>query len=423
MRQFLLVVFSAFTLGFGLAGCSVVEAEKSANQQISQEPIVIMIGIDGLAWDAIDRHQAPTLQAMANAGVRAQSMIPTMPTKTFVNFYSLATGLYADGTGITDNITYSKKYGEIMGRDMHGQTRWWGGEPIWVTAEKQGMRTAAMFWLGSEAKIKGRRPSHWTAYDHYKPHKERVNQVLDWLAMPEKDRPRFLTLYFSDVDSAGHRYGPNAPEVGNAILKVDKSIAMLRTGIEELGLTDRVNLIVVSDHGMINIDPEFVVYLDDYIDLEDVFIPQFHSSAGPYSDPFVHIYVKDAANIDQIYAKLENVHKGIKVYKRAEIPQNWHLNNSDRTGDVFVVVDAGGMIFARSLKSKYKYASKATHGYDRFHKDMGASFIAVGPNFKNGVSAAPFDNVEVYGIIAKILGLEPAKTDGDIKNVAYFMEP
>ncbi len=422
MRQFLHVVLVPFLL-FALAGCRLVDGDKPALMPASDDPIVVLIGIDGLAWDAIDRHPAPTLQAMANAGVRAKSLIPSMPTKTFVNFYSLATGLYADGTGITDNISYSKKYGQIMARDMHGQTRWWGGEPIWVTAEKQGIRSAAMFWLGSEAKINGKRPTHWTAYDHYKPHKERIDQVLDWLAMPEKNRPRFLTLYFSDVDSAGHRYGPRSPEEGNAIMKVDKSLAALRAGIEDLGLTDRVNLIVVSDHGMINIDPEFVVYLDDYIDLKDVFIPAFHSSAGPYSDPFVHIYVKDAGNIDQIYNKLKNAHKGLRVYKRAEIPTNWHLNHPDRTGDIFAIADAGGMIFARTLTSRHKYAAKATHGYDRFHKDMGASFIAVGPNFKQGVSAAPFDNVEVYGIIARILQLDPAKTDGNIENVEYFLNP
>jgi len=423
MRQFLRVLLLVLFLVFALSSCKLVDSDKPNNSPASKEPIVIMIGIDGLAWDAIDRHPAPTLQAMARDGVRAKSLIPTMPTKTFVNFYSLATGLYADGTGITDNTPYSKKYEEIMARDMHGQTRWWGGEPIWVTAEKQGVRTAAMFWLGSEAKIKGKRPTHWTAYDHYKPHKERVDQVLDWLAMPTQDQPRFLTLYYSDVDSASHRYGPKTPEEGNAILKIDKSIAELRIGIEDLGLTDRVNLIVVSDHGMIKIDPEFMIYLDDYIDLEEVFIPAFHSSAGPHSDPFVHIYVKDAGNIDQVYNNLKNAHKGLQVYKRAEIPANWHLNHPDRTGDIFVVADGGGMIFARKLKSKYKYAAKGMHGYDRFHKDMGASFIATGPNFKKGVSAAPFDNVEVYGIIAKILKLDPAQTDGDIKNVEYFLNP
>ena len=414
MRSFFIVLFMAM-----LSAC----ASTPPANDTAEKPIVIMIGIDGLRWDAIDRYPAPTLRALAAEGVRAESMTPVMPSKTFVNFYALATGLYADSTGITGNLPYSKKYKEVMGRTMHSETRWWGGEPIWVTAEKQDVRTAAMFWLGSEAEIKGTRPSHWTPYEHYKPHNERVDKVLEWLALPEGERPRLLTLYFSDVDSAGHRYGPETPEVGNALKKVDDSLADLRAGIEALGLTDRVNLVVVSDHGMTKIDPEFMVYLDDYIDLENIFTPSFDSQAGPHSDPFVHIFVKDGTDIDEVYGKLKNAHSGMKVYKRGDIPKDWHLNNADRTGDIFAVADEGGMIFARTLTSTYKYPATGMHGYDRFDQDMQATFIAAGPNFKKGVRAKAIENVEVYGIVARALGIKPAKTDGDIKRVEYFMKP
>ncbi len=405
-----------------VTACSTMPANK-AGKKAAQDNIVIMVGIDGLRWDAIDRYPAPTLQALAAEGVRAESMTPVMPSKTFVNFYALATGLYADSTGITGNLPYSKKYDEVMGRTMHSESRWWGGEPIWVTAEKQNVRTAAMFWLGSEAEIKGTRPSHWTPYEHNKPHKERVDKILEWLAMPEETRPRLLTLYFSDVDSAGHRYGPETVEVGNALKKVDDSLADLRAGIAKLGLTDRVNLVVVSDHGMTKIDPEFIIYLDDYIDMKDLFIPSFHSQAGPHSDPFVHIFVKNGRSIDEVYNKLKNANKRLKVYKREDIPKDWHLNNPDRTGDIFAVADQGGMIFVRTMKSTYKYPATGMHGYDRFDQDMQATFIAAGPNFKKGVKAKAIENVEVYGIVARALGIKPAKTDGDIKRVEYFMVP
>ena len=418
MRYFFLALFSVFFL----TACTTLTPETATNQA-KVEPIVIMVGIDGLRWDALDRYDAPTLETLASEGVRAASMTPVMPSKTFVNFYTLATGLYADSTGITGNLPFSKEYDEVMGRDMHGETRWWGGEPIWVTAEKQGVKSAAMFWLGSEAEIKGKRPNHWMPYEHNMPHKERVDQVLEWLALPEAERPRLLTIYFSDVDSAGHMSGPETPEVGNALRKVDDSLADLRAGIEKLGFTDRVNLVVVSDHGMTKIDPEFMVYLDDYISMETLFIPSFHSQAGPHADPFVHIFVKEDANIDDVYNKLKGAHKGIHVYKRADIPVDWHLNNEDRTGDIFVVADEGGMIFARNLTSTYKYPAIGMHGYDRFTQDMQATFIAAGPNFKKGVKAKAIENVEVYGIIARALGITPAKTDGNIENVEYFMVP
>lgn len=422
MRNLFLRSLGAIFAVLFVTACTTVPLGTDS-KQAGAEPIVIMIGIDGLRWDAIDRFPAPTLHALSNEGVRAESMTPVMPSLTFVNFYALATGLHADGTGITGNMPYSQEHDAVMGRGMHSEARWWGGEPIWVTAEKQNVRTAAMFWLGSEAEIKGKRPTHWSPYEHNKPHKERVDQLLTWLAMPEAERPRLLTLYFSDVDSALHRYGPESQEEGNSILKVDSSIADLRAGIEELGLTDRVNLVVVSDHGMTKIDPEFMVYLDDYIDLDKVFVPVFNSQDGPRANPFTHLFVKDSKDIDALYNKLKGAHSGIKVYKRADIPEKWHLNNSDRTGDIFVVIDEGGMIFARALTSVYKYPPTGMHGYDRFAQDMQATFIAAGPNFKKGIKAGVIENVEVYGIVARALGIKPAKTDGDIKNVEYFMLP
>lgn len=415
-------LFFTFLLTFMLSACSALSSDTSS-QDASEKPIVIMIGIDGLRWDAIDRHPAPALSALAQEGVRAKSMIPVMPSLTFVNFYSLATGLYAEHTGITGNMPYSVKEDTVMGRNMHSESRWWGGEPIWVSAENQDVRTAAMFWLGSEAEIKGVRPTHWMPYEHNKPNGERVDQVLEWLAMPVATRPRLITLYFSDVDSAGHRYGPETVEEGNAIKEVDGRVADLRAGIEKLGLTDLVNIIVVSDHGMTRVDPEFMVYLDDYIDIDDIFAPTLHSPDGPRSGPFVHIFAKDSNNVDALYTKLKGAHKGMKVFKREDIPKNWHLNNADRTGDIFVAADAGGMIFARSLTSVYRYSATGMHGYDRFHTDMGATFIAAGPNFKQGIDADSFENVEVYGILARILGIAPAETDGDIKRVEYFMKP
>lgn len=413
--------FSTMAMFAVLAICLAAYAPKPATNV--KPPIVIMIGIDGLRWDAIDRFPAPTLHNIAEHGVRAERLIPVMPTMTFVNFYSLATGLYAENTGITTNMPYSKAFDDVMARDMHGQGRWWGGEPIWVSAEKQNVRTATMFWLGSEAEIKNTRPSHWLPYQHNKSHQDRVAQVVEWLSLPEADRPRLITLYYSAVDSALHRYGVETPEEGNAIKAVDDSIASLRQEIEALGLTEQVNLIVVSDHGMTDLDPKSMVYLDDYFDLDTVFIPSFHSKTGAMSSPFTHVFVKDPTQIDDVYQKMKNSHPAMKVFKREDIPKNWHLNNADRTGDIFAAVDPGYMIFARSLTSIYKYPAKGMHGFDRFAPDMGASFMATGPNFKSGQKVEAFENVEIYGMIARILGITPAQTDGDIKNVEGFMVP
>ncbi|PHS26448.1 MAG: alkaline phosphatase family protein [Robiginitomaculum sp.] len=385
-------------------------------------PIVIMVGIDGLRWDAIDRHEAPNLRALAKDGVRAQGLIPVMPSVTFVNFYSIATGLYAEHTGITSNLAYSRKTGRLMERGTHGESEWWGGEPIWVTAEKQGLTTAAMFWLGSEAEIAGYRPTYWYPYEHNKPKAERVTQVLDWLAMPEEKRPRLITLYFHDVDSAEHRYGPETPEEGIAIKAIDNNIGDLVAGIKELGLEDQVNLVIVSDHGMTKVKENALIYLDDYISLDDVMVPKFASASGPSGGPFAHIFVKDPANIDKVYYQLANANPKLQVYRRGHLPKRWHVNNNDRTGDIFVVAEPGWLIFARALTSKYKHAPKGMHGYDRHSHDMYGTFIANGPAFKNGIVAEPFDNVNVYGLVADVLGIIPAKTDGNLDSVDYILK-
>ena len=407
-----------FLMAVLLAGCATVDTQKNYDDQ----PIVILIGVDGLRWDAIDRFPAPAISEMATSGVRAKHMTPVMPTVTFTNFYSLATGLYADGTGITSNRPYSKAIKGHMERDMHHESKWWGGEPIWITAEKQGVASATMFWLGSETEIKGKRPTYWSPYEHNKPNEERVARVLEWLAMPAKQRPQLMTVYFSDIDSALHSYGPGSEEEGNAITAVDAQIAALRDGIDELGLTDKVNLILVSDHGMSAVSPDRTIYIDDYIDFDDVSVPQLENETGVSPYPFAHIYV-DNGDIEGTYNKLKQRHPNMEVYKRQNIPENWHLDNEDRTGDVFVVADPGWLIFGRSLTPKYPRPAKGMHGFDRFAPEMQASFIATGPHFKSGMTAKPFESVEVYGIIAHILELTPAKTDGNLENVLYFMQP
>ncbi len=404
---------------------TVVTASKSsghADTQSGKKPIVILVGVDGLRWDAIDRNPAPALRTLAKDGVRAEGLISVMPSVTFVNFYAIATGLYANHTGVVSNLSYSRKTGHLMERDTHGQSEWWGGEPIWVTAEKQGLTTAAMFWLGSEAKIAGKRPTYWYPYQHNKPKEERVQQVLDWLALPQETRPRLITLYFSDVDSAEHRYGPETPEEAAAILGVDKNIGDLVAGIEALGMQDQVNVIVVSDHGMTRLKKDAVVYLDDYINLDEIMVPKFASAGGPSGDVSLHIFVKDPANIDKVFHKLANAHPKMQVYRREHLPKRWHLDNPDRTGDIFVVAEPGWTIFARGLTSKYKYAPLGMHGYDRHFHDMYGTFIADGPVFKDGLKAESFDNVNVYSLIAEILDIKPAKTDGSIDNVGYILK-
>src|ERR687898_1376046 len=232
--------------------------------------IVVLISIDGFRWDYLDRHQPPHLSRLAANGVRAEGLIPQFPSKTFPNHYTIVTGLKLANHGIiSNNMRASDIPGEfsLSNRDVLAGSRWWGGEPIWNTAEKQGRIAAAMFWRGSETVIGGRQATFWKPFDDDLPHPERVGQVLTWLKLPEGKRPSFLTLYYSEVDNAGHDDGPESEAVNDAVRNVDRSLGELVAGVDDLGLSDRVHYVVVSDHGMAALSPDRMIVLDNYIDV------------------------------------------------------------------------------------------------------------------------------------------------------------
>lgn len=401
------------------------EVRNESSDETGQ--IVVLIGLDGLRADAIDRFPdaAPNLRALASRGVRASGMTPAMPSVTFGNFYALATGLYAEHTGVVSNSTYSRSLKRVMARAEHGKSEWWGGEPIWVRAEKQGVRTATMFWLGSEAEIGGVRPSDWPPYDHEKPFAERTAQVLSWLARPEAERPHFASVYFHAVDSAAHMSGVGSKDEREAIAIVDAEVGALVDGVARLGLANKTNFIVVADHGMANVPDGNIINLDNYISLDSVLIPEFEGPDGASMQALVHLFVENG-DVDGVYnalaAAMAPAH--FTAYRREHLPVRWRLDNADRTGDVVVVADEGWLLWGSKLVSRHEGPPpKGAHGYDRHRPNMQATFIADGPRFADHATAEPFDNVEVYGMIADILGIAPARTDGGLARVGYFMTP
>ena len=232
-------------------------------------PILVLISFDGWRWDYIDRANVPNLRALASRGVRAEGLIPSFPSMTFPSHYTIVTGLYPERHGIISNNIVDPGFGErfSMSADTANDPRWWGGEPLWVTAIRQRRRAASMFWPGSEAPISGVHPTYWKPFDDAVPNAARVKQVLEWLALPPDEQPSFVTVYFSDVDTAGHDFGPESTEVLHAASRLDQALGDLVTGIQKLRLLDRTSVIVVSDHGMSQQSDSRIILLDDYLDL------------------------------------------------------------------------------------------------------------------------------------------------------------
>jgi predicted AlkP superfamily pyrophosphatase or phosphodiesterase len=372
------------------------------------ESYVVMVSFDGFRWDYTDLYDTPNFDSLAANGVKAGRMIPSFPTNTFPNHYTLATGLYPDHHGIISNSFFANDLGKvyrISDRSMVQDPDAYFGEPIWVTAEQQGVRSASYFWVGSEAPIMGARPAYWKEYDESIPFTERVDQVIDWLKLPVRKRPALILLYFHEPDEVAHDFGPEHPETGRVVNALDSILGRLRTGIAQLELADRVNLVVLSDHGMGPISPDRYVNLNDY--LEKSWTDRILGS-----NP---IYMIDPAEgfADSVTASLNRV-EGVSAWQREDIPARLHYGSSPRFPGIVVVADSLWSIGTKSDPSGFTGGS---HGYDNAYTDMHTIFMAEGPAFKKGYVRPCFENVEVYGIIAHVLGLDPATTDGNLDRV------
>jgi predicted AlkP superfamily pyrophosphatase or phosphodiesterase len=387
------------------------------------KPTVILISLDGFRADYFEIHQPPTLNALARAGTRAQWMKPVYPTKTFPNHYSIATGLYPDNHGMIENNMYDAGFDAVFGlskREEVENPRWWGGEPIWNTAQKQGQIAAAFFWPGTEAKIGGMQPRYWKTFDNKIPNTERVNTLLGWFDLPTAERPTMFTLYFADVDTAGHNFGPESPETRSAVLKVDSEIKRLRDGLADRGILDKVNLIITSDHGMAPYKNRNAVVLDEIFDPND-------AERIFWVGEFTQIFPKPGKE-DAIYdAITEKRPPNIFIYRRNEFPARYNFGKNKRIAPIVVIPAEGTIITNRSRMAGYIEDdrldnTRGGHGYDNDLVSMRAIFVAQGPRFKRGYLAKPFEAVDVYELMCKILGLKPAPNDGKFERIRSVLK-
>ncbi len=366
---------------------------------------VILVSLDGFHPDYLRRLEAPNLNALAARGVRARWMVPSFPSNTFPNHYTIVTGLLPAHHDIVDNHFVDPVDGARFrySAPEARQARWWGGEPLWVTAERQGVRSASFFWPGSDIEDAGRRPSIWRRYDGRVPNEERVDSVLAWLRREGPDRPRFLTLYFSDVDHWGHEKGPDAPELAAAVARVDSMIGRLVAGIRRQGQDGEVNIVIVSDHGMAPLSRDRLVVLDDYLDRDSVYAVSLGST--------INLRMRPGMTPERVVQALSAA-PHVRVYPRAHTPGRWRYRDNPRIADVTGVTDAGWLLTTRAAIAASRNELGGTHGFDNTDSTMRATFLAAGPAFRRGVVVEPFQNLHVYELICGILGLTPAPNDG-----------
>ncbi|MEP7348124.1 MAG: ectonucleotide pyrophosphatase/phosphodiesterase [Gemmatimonadaceae bacterium] len=376
-----------------------LHASGGANApQHTNAPYVILISLDGFRHDYLRRFPAPNILRVAKSGVRADRMIPVFPTKTFPAHYTIATGMYAEHHGIVGNSFWDPKRQaqySMSNRAAKEDASWYRGEPIWVTAESQGMVTGDYFFVGADAPIAGVRPTYPGGAEGEVKREERVSGALAWLALPDSTRPHLITLYMNEVDDAGHQFGPTSAEVGQAIARVDSSLGRLLEGVNVFPYKDRVYVIIVSDHGM-GSAPKRNIEVLDTLRYPGVRLTQ----SGPYATLMIEHggAERSSAVRDSINATLRHG----KAYLRQDVPARLHYRADPNIGDIVVIMEPKWMLVApKDVPTSDGFG----HGWDNQNAEMGAIFVAMGPGIRAGQRIEAFESVHVYPFIAHLLGL------------------
>lgn len=391
----------------------VITVEHGPNAPaIEAKHYVVLVSLDGFRYDYAKKYGATHLLAIAARGASVpDGMIPSYPSLTFPNHYTLVTGLYPEHHGIVGNQFYDparKERYTFTDPKTATDGSWYGGTPLWSLAEKQGMRTACFFWPGSEAEIAGERPTYYLHFDNKFPNEQRIGQVIAWLKLPPAQRPHFITLYYSDVDHAGHEYGPDAPQTAAAVHHLDALMGTLEKDLNALHLP--IDLIIVSDHGMAKIEGGWIA-LDSFAPLDNLI------TAGGY------LYAPDEAAANSAYQKLKAADAAFMVYRRSNVPAELHFNSNPREGDP-VIVARGPYAVVPKAPSGAQAPLPGEHGFDPYSvPEMKAVFYAEGPDIRHGVKLKSFENVNVYPLIVKLLGLDAPKVDGSLNVLSGILMP
>ena len=410
-----------FALACLLVACTPASTSRTiAHAANSGRPYVIVVSLDAFRHDYLDRYHPRSLEQLAQQGIVARALIPPFPSKTFPSHYTIATGLYPGHHGIISNTFFDPamhRWFRVKDSTTVRDGRWYGGEPIWVTAERAGVRTSVYFWPGSEGEVHGVRPSFWSNYRASVPDSQRVDESVTRLRLPPPRRPHLLMLYLTDVDDTTHKFGPETPHTAVAIAALDRALTRLVDSVRALPIRDSVNLIVLSDHGMAESPQEKMLPLRPLLAAGgiDTNVVQMGDNGPTMSLWFGGDTLFARRAVSALNAALRHA----RAYVRGETPARWHLDGNPRAGDAIVVADLGYVV-AKSPGDKV--LDRGNHGWDPAEEAMHGIFIASGPQVRSAGSIPAFENVHVYPFLASLLGLErtPAM-DGDARVLAPYL--
>lgn len=416
----LLVLLVAFSTGCATQS----HTDSTFHSQGAPPAPLLLISIDAYRADYISRGLSPTLAMLAQDGVQAASMQPAFPSLTFPNHYTIVTGLRPDHHGIVNNTMVDPQLGKFSlgNRKAVSDGRWWNeGTPIWETADAHGLRTATMFWPGSEADIHGHHPDEWKPFDGAVSADARVDQILAWLNRPAPQRPTFLTLYFDAVDHAGHQFGPDSSQVNDALRATDAALARLVRGLKQDGLFGQINIIVLADHGMAGVPLANSVVLDKLVPVDKVQTVSMGVLAGFNPKANTPNGGSDFAAIERT---LEQPQQHMRCWNKTRVPKRLAYGSNPRVPQLLCLADVGWRISTTEYAAGHAgHVSIGEHGYDNADPLMQAVFVAHGPGFRVGARVPAFPNVDVYPLMTHLLQIPAAPNDGDYDAVKGMLKP
>ncbi len=370
---------------------------------------VVVLSLDAFRYDYPEIWHTPALDSLARVGVKS-AFIPSFPSLTFPNHYTMATGLYPNNSGIVHN-TFIREDGaiyKIANRQSVEDPVFYKGEPIWNTAERQGVRSASYFWVGSETKINGHQPSIWKKFDSSVPFESRGDSIIAWLSLPEKKRPHLLMWYIEEPDHTSHTYTPYGDETKKVVERLDSIVGDFCYKMNQLPIANKIDFILVSDHGMAAYNPENYINLSDFLPRDSF---QYVAEGAP-----TLLYTKPTY-VDEAYDILSKI-PHIKVWKKEDVPAKYHYGTSERISNLVILPDVGTQL---QFRSKGSPSNGAAHGYDNYDPQMRSVFYGSGPSFARGKKVKAVDNVNLYLLICKLLNLTPAPNDGKMKDVNLLL--